>query len=288
MTGKPTILNEQPGPAKPAGTEYQMNSMRIAVVTLFPEMFAAITDYGISGRAVREGVVSIDYWNPRDFTSLRHGAVDDKPFGGGPGMLMRTEPLVASIRAAKRALAGSRPEETGEQKATVIYLSPQGRRLTQGDVIELSRRDKLITVCGRYQGIDARVLESEIDEEWSLGDFVISGGELAAMALIDAVIRFQPGALGDADSARQDSFANGLLHCPEYTRPQEFAGRAVPAVLLSGDHEAIRRWRLQQSLGTTWLKRPDLLGALSLDGEQQELLQQFKNEYQQRGQGSAP
>lgn len=256
--------------------------MRIGVVTLFPEMFAAITDYGISGRAVREGLVRIDYWNPRDFTADKHRTVDDKPFGGGPGMLMKTEPLVASIQAARQELADAAASGQGGQQATVIYLSPQGKRLTQSSVLTLASRPALILVCGRYQGIDARVIEAEIDEEWSLGDFVISGGELAAMALIDAMTRFQPGALGDEDSAQLDSFASGLLHSPEYTRPQEFAGRRVPEVLLSGDHEAIRRWKLKQSLGATWLKRPDLLQAMTLDREQQELLEQFKSEYRQR------
>ena len=250
--------------------------MQIGIVTLFPEMFAAITDYGISGRAVKNGLVSVDFWNPRDFASDKHRTVDDKPFGGGPGMLMKTEPLLESIHAARQAL--SQQTET----ARVIYLSPQGSPLRQADIIELARRPNMVLVCGRYQGIDARIIESEIDEEWSLGDFVISGGEIAAMALIDAMIRFQPGALGDEDSAQQDSFANGLLHSPEYTRPQSVDGQQVPEVLLSGDHEAIRVWRLQQSLGSTWLKRPDLLEALNLNEEQQQLLDQFKNEYKTR------
>jgi tRNA (guanine37-N1)-methyltransferase len=186
-------------------------------------------------------------------------------------MLMKTEPLLAAIQTA-RAAVGS-----GEGK--VVYLSPQGSTLDQQKVQELAQRENLILVCGRYQGIDARVLEAEIDEEVSLGDFVLSGGEIAAMALIDAIIRFQPGALGDDDSAQQDSFADGLLHCPQYTRPQSFAGQDVPQILLSGDHAAIRRWRLKQSLGMTWLKRPDLLTAKELDHEQTELLQQFKDEH---------
>ncbi|MDP6650752.1 MAG: tRNA (guanosine(37)-N1)-methyltransferase TrmD [Gammaproteobacteria bacterium] len=250
--------------------------MQIGIVTLFPEMFAAITDYGISGRAVKNGLVSVDFWNPRDFASDKHRTVDDKPFGGGPGMLMKTEPLLESIHSARQALS----QQT--EIAKVIYLSPQGSPLRQADIVELARRPNMVLVCGRYQGIDARIIESEIDEEWSLGDFVISGGEVAAMALIDAMIRFQPGALGDEDSAQQDSFANGLLHSPEYTRPQSVDGQQVPEVLLSGDHEAIRVWRLQQSLGSTWLKRPDLLEALSLNEEQQQLLDQFKNEYKAR------
>ncbi|MDP6413609.1 MAG: tRNA (guanosine(37)-N1)-methyltransferase TrmD [Gammaproteobacteria bacterium] len=250
--------------------------MQIGIVTLFPEMFAAITDYGISSRAIKNALVSVDFWNPRDFATDKHRTVDDKPFGGGPGMLMKTEPLLESIHSARQALS----QQT--EIAKVIYLSPQGSPLRQADIVELARRPNMVLVCGRYQGIDARIIESEIDEEWSLGDFVISGGEVAAMALIDAMIRFQPGALGDEDSAQQDSFANGLLHSPEYTRPQSVDGQQVPEVLLSGDHEAIRVWRLQQSLGSTWLKRPDLLEALSLNEEQQQLLDQFKNEYKAR------
>lgn len=247
--------------------------MHIAVVTLFPEMFAAISEQGISSRALQSGLVKLDCINPRDFTTDRHRTVDDKPFGGGPGMLMKSAPLKAAIAAGRERLAG-------EGRPHTVYLSPQGKPLNQGKVLELASRDRLVLVCGRYQGVDARLLETEIDEEVSLGDFVLSGGELAAMVLIDAMIRFQPGALGDEGSAREDSFANGLLHCPEYTRPQEIDGLAVPEVLLSGDHEAIRKWRLKQSLGVTWLKRPDLLESLELDQEQENLLKQFIDEYQ--------
>jgi len=182
--------------------------------------------------------------------------VDDKPFGGGPGMLMKTEPLIASIAAARQAVS---QKQTIGEKARVIYLSPQGQTLKQGSIVDLAKRESMVLLCGRYQGIDNRVLENEIDEEWSLGDFVISGGELAAMTLIDAMTRLQPGALGDEGSALEDSFSNGLLHSPEYTRPQSIDGSDVPKVLLSGDHEAIRKWRLKQSLVATWLKRPDLL-----------------------------
>ncbi len=256
--------------------------MHIAVVTLFPEMFNAISDYGISGRALRGGLATLGFFNPREYAKDKHRSVDDKPFGGGPGMLMKTEPLLAAIQAARSSVSEQGPSR-------VVYMSPQGRRIQQSDVVDLAAGQSLILLCGRYQGIDARVIEAEVDEELSLGDFVISGGELAAMALVDALIRLQPRALGDEDSARQDSFAEGLLHCPEYTRPQEIAGRGVPQTLLSGDHEAIRKWRLEHSLGTTWLKRPDLLNGLVLNPEQQELLEQFKSDYRRRqtGPGSA-
>ena len=250
--------------------------MQLGIVSLFPEMFTAVTEHGISGRAVRSGLMNLELFNPRDFTTDRHRTVDDKPFGGGPGMLMKTEPLMASIAAARQAV--SQKQTTGES-VKVIYLSPQGKTLKQDSIIDLAKREGMVLLCGRYQGIDNRVLVSEIDEEWSLGDFVISGGELAAMTLIDAMTRFQPGALGDEGSALEDSFSNGLLHSPEYTRPQSIAGSDVPEVLLSGDHEAIRKWRLKQSLGATWLKRPDLLQAMSLEIEQEELLKQFKQDY---------
>ena len=250
--------------------------MQLGIVTLFPEMFAAVTEHGISARAVRSGLMNLELFNPRDYTTDKHRTVDDKPFGGGPGMLMKTEPLMASIAAARQAV---RQKQTIGEKARVIYLSPQGQTLKQGSIIDLAKRESMVLLCGRYQGIDNRVLENEIDEEWSLGDFVISGGELAAMTLIDAMTRFQPGALGDEGSALEDSFSNGLLHSPEYTRPQSIDGSDVPKVLLSGDHEAIRKWRLKQSLGATWLKRPDLLQVMSLESEQEELLEQFKQDY---------
>jgi tRNA (guanine37-N1)-methyltransferase len=250
--------------------------MQLGIVSLFPEMFAAVTEHGISGRAVRSGLMNLELFNPRDYTTDKHRTVDDKPFGGGPGMLMKTEPLMASIAAARQAV--SQKQTTGES-VKVIYLSPQGKTLKQDSIIDLAKREGMVLLCGRYQGIDNRVLVSEIDEEWSLGDFVISGGELAAMTLIDAMTRFQPGALGDEGSALEDSFSNGLLHSPEYTRPQSIDGSNVPKVLLSGDHEAIRKWRLKQSLGATWLKRPDLLLTMSLALEQEELLEQFKQDY---------
>lgn len=241
--------------------------MWFGVVTLFPEMFSSITEQGITGRAVKNGTVQTEFWNPRDFTTDKHHTVDDRPYGGGPGMLMKVQPLRDAIHAARQA-AG--------EGVTVAYLSPIGRRLDQPAVQELARRDKLILVCGRYEGIDERVIEAEIDEQWSIGDYVLSGGELAAMVMIDAVTRWLPGALGHEDSASQDSFAEGLLDCPHYTRPEDLDGQQVPEVLLSGNHELIRRWRLQQSLGRTWLHRPDLIEKAELNTEQQALLEEFK------------
>jgi len=250
--------------------------MRVSVITLFPEMFTALTDWGISGRAVKQALVTLDFFNPRDYTTDKHRTVDDKPFGGGPGMLMKTEPLVAAIQAAKQAEL----DKSGAKKnGKVVLLSPQGKQVDHQEIMSLAARENLILVCGRYQGVDNRVIESEIDEELSIGDFVLSGGEIAAMALIDAVIRFQPGALGDEDSAQQDSFTSGLLHCPEYTRPQEYDGKEVPDVLLSGDHGAIEQWRIKHSLGATWLKRPDLIDKCELSEEQKELLEQYIHEY---------
>jgi tRNA (guanine37-N1)-methyltransferase len=243
--------------------------VKIGVITLFPEMFAAVTEYGISGRAFRHELMALSAYNPRDFTLDKHRTVDAKPFGGGPGMLMKTEPLLAAIKASKQQLPTAR----------VLYLSPQGRKLDNGAMQELARRPQIILVCGRYQGIDQRVIDAEIDEEWSLGDFVLSGGEIAAMALIDGMSRFQPGALGDAASASEDSFSDGLLHSPQYTRPAVFDGSQVPDELLGGNHEVIRVWRLKQSLGSTWLKRPDLLEQLTLTPEQATLLAEFKQEH---------
>jgi len=259
--------------------------MQLGIVTLFPELFAALSEHGVSSRAIKDGLVHLDFWNPRQFTTDRHQTIDDKPYGGGPGMLMKTEPLAAAIGAAKSALGHAGGTATGSTEKTVVqtlYLSPQGRPLTQKGVAELASQNSLVLVCGRYQGIDARLLESEIDTELSLGDFILSGGELAAMALIDALIRLQPGALGDENSAREDSFSDGLLHCPEYTRPATVAGLRVPEVLLSGDHQAIARWRLQQSLGVTWLKRPDLLEKRGCNEEERQLLAEFKADYQSR------
>jgi len=248
----------------------------IGVITLFPEMFAAVTEYGVTGRAFRDGLARMRFWNPRDYTHDRHRTVDDRPYGGGPGMLMKVEPLRDALQAARAAMG---------EGATVVYLSPQGRRLDQQGVLELAARAPLVLLCGRYEGVDERLVEQEVDEEWSLGDFVLSGGELAAMALVDAVLRTVPGVLGHANSAGEDSFADGLLDCPHYTRPEELAGTRVPEVLLSGDHERIRRWRRQQALGRTWLRRPDLLAGRQLDAEQLELLEQFRRELADEGQG---
>lgn len=247
--------------------------MQIAVVTLFPQMFEAISAYGITGRAIKKGLIKLDCLNPRDFTTDKHRTVDDKPFGGGPGMLMKTEPLVKAIQAARESL---QPDTVANK---VVYLSPQGRRLDQNGVAELAENPHLVLVCGRYQGVDQRVLEAEIDEEWSVGDYVISGGELAAMVLIDAMTRLQPGALGAEDSATSDSFAGGLLHSPQYTRPQTVGGKGVPDILLSGDHEQIRLWQMKQSLGATWKKRPDLLEQIEFNTEQRALLQEYIQEY---------
>jgi len=248
--------------------------MWFGIVTLFPEMFAAITRYGITGRAVRNGLLQVACWNPRDFTHDRHRTVDDRPYGGGPGMLMKVQRLRDAILAAKKA-AG--------ENVRVIYLSPQGRRLDQAGVRELAAAEKLILVAGRYEGIDERLLQSEIDEEWSLGDFVLSGGELPAMVMVDAVARMVPGVLGHRDSATEDSFFEGLLDCPHYTRPEELAGQQVPAVLLSGNHAEIRRWRLQQQLGRTWERRPDLLEKIDLNPEQQTLLSEYIRAAQKAG-----
>ena len=242
--------------------------MKIGVVTLFPDMFDAVIDYGITSRAVDQGLLALVCWNPRDYTSDRHRTVDDRPYGGGPGMVMKIEPLRAAIQAARAQM----------KTARVAYLSPQGRPLDQAGVVELAARDELILVAGRYEGIDERLIETEVDEEWSIGDYVLSGGELAAMVMIDAVTRLLPGALGHEQSAAQDSFAAGLLDHPHYTRPEEYEGRRVPEVLQSGNHEAIRRWRLKQALGRTWQRRPELLAALTLDDEQQALLEEFKRE----------
>ena len=224
--------------------------MHIEVVTLFPEMFDAISEHGITSRAIEKGLLSIQRWNPRDFTQDKHRTVDDRPYGGGPGMVMKVEPLRDAIRAARAA---------APKGATVIHLSPQGRKLDQAGLAELAALPGMVLVASRYEGVDERLIAAEIDQEWSIGDYVLSGGELAAMVLMDGVTRLLPGALGHEDSAEQDSFMEGLLDYGHYTRPEEFDGQRVPEVLLSGDHAAIRRWRQKQALGRTWLRRPDLL-----------------------------
>ncbi|WP_133406202.1 tRNA (guanosine(37)-N1)-methyltransferase TrmD [Parashewanella tropica] len=237
--------------------------MWLGIITLFPEMFRAVTDFGVTGRAVKSGLLEVQLWNPRDFTHDKHRTVDDRPFGGGPGMLMMVQPLRDAIHAAKAA-AG--------EGAKVIYLSPQGRKLTQNGVEELAENQKLILVCGRYEGIDERIIQQEVDEEWSIGDYVLSGGELPAMTLIDSVSRLVPGVLGKQASAEQDSFSDGLLDCPHYTRPETLDGVGVPKVLLSGNHKNIERWRHQQSLLRTLQRRPELFEKLALTDHQMALL----------------
>lgn len=236
----------------------------IAVVTLFPDWFRSLEALGLTGRALAEGRVRLNTFNPRDHAGGVHRSVDDRPYGGGPGMVMRPEPLAAAIEQA-----------VGDSGAVVSGLSPQGRPLDQHAVAELAARERLVLVCGRYEGLDERVVDELIDEEWSLGDFVLSGGEPAAAALIDAVVRLQPGVLGHADSAAEDSFSDGLLDWPHFTRPETWRGHDVPAVLKGGDHAAIARWRRKQALGRTWLRRPDLIRRLELSAADRALLEEF-------------
>lgn len=246
--------------------------MKIALVTLFPEMLKAVTEFGISGRAVRQGLLELATWSPRDFAHDKHKTVDDRPYGGGPGMLMMVQPLRDAINAAKDWA------NTEETLAKVIYLSPQGKVFNQQAAVSMAVGTNLVLVAGRYEGIDERLIQALIDEEWSIGDYVLSGGELAAMVIVDAITRLLPGALGHEQSAEQDSFTEGLLDCPHYTRPEDFDGMRVPDVLLSGNHAQIRRWRLKQSLGRTWQRRPDLLQAIKLTEEQQALLTEFRRD----------
>lgn len=247
--------------------------MRFDVITLFPDMVDHALRFGVTGRARERGLMRVVLWNPRDFTHDRHRTVDDRPYGGGPGMVMKVQPLKDAILAAKLA--------SGES-AKVVYLSPQGRLLDQEGVMRFAAMESLILIAGRYEGVDQRLLDSCIDEEWSIGNYVLSGGELAALVVIDAVTRLLPGVLGDADSARQDSHMDGLLDHPHYTRPEEIDGQRVPEVLLSGDHQQIARWRRKQALGRTWLKRPDLLARRKLNVEEQILLEEFKRELEQQ------
>jgi tRNA (guanine37-N1)-methyltransferase len=243
--------------------------MRIDVISLFPEMIRQVTEYGVTGKAAARGLLQLVTWNPRDYTRDRHRSVDDRPYGGGPGMVMSAQPVCDAIRAA-RADGG---------KVSVIYLSPQGSVLDQTAIQNFAARSRMVLLCGRYEGIDERVVELEVDEEWSLGDYVLSGGELAAMVVIDAVTRLLPDVLGDEDSAEQDSFSNGLLDCPHYTRPETFAGMRVPEVLLGGHHAEIERWRHKQALRRTWLRRPELLAKRQLTEEDAALLAEFFNAF---------
>lgn len=243
--------------------------MRFDVISLFPDMVIAAANVGVTGKAIERGIVSLAVWNPRDYTHDRHRTVDDRPYGGGPGMVMKYQPLHDAVVAAKQA---------GSQSSKVVYLSPQGKPLTQAMLAQIPQDSQLILVAGRYEGIDERFVDLDCDEEWSIGDYVISGGELAALIVIDAVTRLLPDVLGDEQSAVQDSHTDGLLDCPHFTRPESVAGHTVPDVLLSGNHADISRWRMKQALGRTWQKRPDLLEKKQLNVEQERLLEQFKVE----------
>jgi tRNA (guanine37-N1)-methyltransferase len=247
--------------------------MRVDVVTLFPEMVETLLRFGITGRAVERGLLTVATWDPRDDAHDRHRTVDDRPYGGGPGMVIKAQPLRDTLRRARRA---------AEPRGKTIYLSPQGGLLNQDGVRELAGEPRLILLAGRYEGIDERLIEMEVDEEWSIGDYVLSGGELAALVVIDAVARLLPGALNDGESAEQDSFMDGLLDCPHYTRPEEIDGRRVPAVLSSGDHAAIARWRRREALGRTWLRRPELLARRALEAGDRVLLDEFIRDYREK------
>lgn len=252
--------------------------MRIDVITLFPDFIESSARVGVVGRAREKGLLQIATWNPRDFATDNYRSADDRCYGGGPGVVMMIDPL---RRALEQARAAAAKAEAGAE-ARVIYLSPQGARLDQARVAELAKRDHLILLSGRYEGVDQRFLEHAVDEEISVGDYVLSGGELAAAIVIDAVGRLQEGVLNDAASAEQDSFSNGLLDCPHYTRPERHEWGDVPAVLTSGNHAAIARWRLKQSLGQTWLRRPDLLEQVELDKKSRALLVEFQREHEQK------
>jgi len=243
------------------------------VVTLFPEMFQAVTDSGVTGRARERKLFELVVWNPRAFAAGSYRTVDDRPYGGGPGMVMMVEPLEKALNAARQ-----RQKSAGAKRNRVVYLSPQGRLFNHRRVMELAALDGLVLLAGRYEGVDERLIARAVDEEFSIGDYVLSGGELAAMVVVDAIVRQMPGALGDADSASQDSFANGLLDCPHYTRPEDYDGEAVPQVLLSGNHADIARWRLKQALGRTWQRRPELLEQRGLTDGERKLLDEYKRE----------
>ena len=244
--------------------------MRVDVITLFPEMVRECASHGIQGRAIDNGLLELQTWNPRDYTGDKHRGVDDRPYGGGPGMVMQVQPLRAAIQAARETATA----------VPLIYLSPQGARFDQRKAQQLAGLERIILLAGRYEGVDERIIDLEVDEELSVGDYVLSGGELPALTVMDAVTRLLPGALGDADSAQEDSFMDGLLDYPHYTRPEEIDGLRVPDELIGGNHADIRRWRSKQALGRTWQRRPDLLETLQLDKEQQVLLNEFINEYE--------
>lgn len=247
-------------------------AMWFGVITLFPEMFLALTSHGMTGRAVNQGLIQLETWNPRDFTQDNYRRVDERPYGGGPGMVMLIEPLAKAIDAAKQRAAALGFD------APVVYLSPQGRRFDEAATLKLGQHQGLIFLCGRYEGVDERLIQRYVDAEWSVGDYVLSGGELPAMIMIDAISRRIEGVLGDNQSAQQDSFVSGLLDCPHYTRPEVYGGDAVPSVLLSGNHAKIQQWRLQESLRRTLERRPDLLASAPLNAEQRRLLAQLKSE----------
>ncbi len=249
--------------------------IRFDVVSLFPEMFRAVSESGIPRKAMEAGLWRLQVWNPRDFTTDNYRTVDDRPYGGGPGMLMLAEPLNKALDAIAAA-----QEDEGLARGRVVYLSPQGRKLDHPAVMDLAGRGAVTLLCGRYEGVDERLLQRRVEDELSLGDFVLSGGEIAAMAVMDAVVRQLPGALGDGQSAVEESFADGLLDCPQDTRPESFLGAGVPEVLLSGHHEKIRRWRLKQSLGRTWLRRPELIAGRKLTEEERALLEEFRRDYE--------
>ena len=253
--------------------------MRIDVVTLFPDFVRSCAAVGVVGRAQERALMSVSVWNPRDFATDNYRTVDGRTCGGGPGMVMLIGPTRDAIRAARQAGAG---------RSKTIYLSPQGTRLTQAKVAGLAREDHLVLLCGRYEGVDERLIAAEVDEEISIGDYVLSGGELGAAVLIDAIGRLQEGALNDAASAEQDSFSDGLLDCPHYARPMLDELGAVPDVLQSGNHAMIRRWRLKQALGRTWLRRPDLLARRELDKEARQLLEEFRREWLAARAGEQP
>jgi len=250
--------------------------MKVDVITLFPELVEQVISCGVVGRAAEQKLLRLNCWNPREYTLDRHRTVDDRPYGGGPGMLMKVQPLQNTIQAVRQQNATGR----------LIYLSPQGVPVNQSMLAQRVVEGSVIFLCGRYEGIDERLIQQEVDEQWSIGDYVISGGELAAMVCIDAMTRLIPGALGHDQSAEQDSFSNGLLDCPHYTRPEEFQGRRVPEVLMNGNHQAIQDWREKQSLGRTWQSRPDLLERIVLDDRQQTLLKAYIDELHQTGQKS--